>query len=404
MRNIWTRIDAVDDQLPEITWENFTAIAIHPDHPELVLAGSRPFGVHRSEDGGRSWRLANQGLERMLEQSLPDQRMYGINHKSLRFSPTDPSTLYLGLEQFGVSVSENGGLAWAFRNDGLSGFLNFNVISFAVAPGDGQVVFLGSDGGLSRSRDGGRNWELIEGRGLPGEGRGTSGSGTVYDIAFDPMNPQILYVIYYVVHTAQRVNPGGRFQSGVYKSIDQGETWAPANNGMDTNYISQRSSAPTQHRNSGWGIDVDPVNSNRLLAGTWNGIYLSEDGASSWRRVMDGIYRALVVRFDPFQRNIAYAGGLGFLLRSLDGGQTWRHFDVGLEQAPNSEFELLTVNDLAFSPRRVLYAATDSGVFKCDLNVEAGIHEYRGALSRQRASQGRFIEIRRADLARIRVW
>ncbi len=65
---------------------------------------------------------------------------------------------------------------------------------------------------------------------------------------------------------------------GLYRSIDGGTNWEPANIGFTS-----RGAA---------GISIDPSNANRVLAvgansgpSTWNGLYLSTDKGLSWTSV-----------------------------------------------------------------------------------------------------------------------
>jgi photosystem II stability/assembly factor-like uncharacterized protein len=55
--------------------------------------------------------------------------------------------------------STDGGMTWKAMNAGLA---SLNVRSLAVSPGDPKTVYLGTNGsGLYRSRDGGATWEPV---------------------------------------------------------------------------------------------------------------------------------------------------------------------------------------------------------------------------------------------------
>ena len=74
------------------------AILVHPDDPLIVFAGTQA-GVYRSEDGGDSWRsLCLPG---------PLQTVW-----SIALSPSDPETMFVGVEGFAIWRSRDGGATW----------------------------------------------------------------------------------------------------------------------------------------------------------------------------------------------------------------------------------------------------------------------------------------------------
>ncbi len=135
--------------------------------------------------------------------------------------------------------------------------------------------------------------------------------GTVVPLIFDPTNPQIVYA--------------GTFGSGVYKSLDGGNIWLPASQGLTNLYINS--------------LAIDPTQPSTLLAGTYKSqVYKSEDGGSTWYWSGTGMQEGAIVysiAIDPFDPTLVYAGtrGIsnngnppwsGILYQSIDGGSTWR--------------------------------------------------------------------------------
>jgi photosystem II stability/assembly factor-like uncharacterized protein len=153
--------------------------------------------------------------------------------------------------------------------------------------------------------------------------------GLGYDIRMQPDNPDIIYVT--------------DAHAGVHKSIDGGQTWFPANEGIQ---------APA------WGdvpifcLTIDPHDYNAIWAGTQNGghVYYSADAAQSWEARDAGIsFEGRSVRgitIDPNDSNIVYVatevadlvwmneGGYeefdsrharvkGEVYKSTDRGQSW---------------------------------------------------------------------------------
>lgn len=163
---------------------------------------------------------------------------------------------------------------------------------------------------------------------------------------------------------------------GLFRSLDGGATWEPANIG----YASRGCTA----------LAIDPGNNRRILAlgsnssaGEFNGLHLSEDGAASWREVFrppqplannDDVRQQLLfdpTSFDPDTRTSRVAfwsrarretaiwnppPAHPAFYRSDDGGATWRELP---------EARPLAGSWLAIDPASgALYAANEDGLFR----------------------------------------
>jgi len=117
--------------------------------------------------------------------------------------------------------------------------------------------------------------------------------GWINEVALDPGNPSTIYA--------------GTAHSGMYKSVDGGESWSAINNGIPGSSV--------------YSIAVSPSDSSVVLAGVANsGLYRSTNGGSFWSRVLSTW--AEDVAFDPQDSQIAYAAA-GQLYKSSDGGVNW---------------------------------------------------------------------------------
>ncbi|NKB68414.1 MAG: choice-of-anchor D domain-containing protein [Candidatus Latescibacteria bacterium] len=153
--------------------------------------------------------------------------------------------------------------------------------------------------------------------------------GPVTALAMRPGNEQIVYA-----GTAD----------GVFRSLDGGGNWAPANQGMSGRLVR--------------ALAVDPSRPLRLLAATDNGVFASLDGGDNWALASEDLagqgVAALVV--DPQDTLRVYAGTDQGFYFSDDQGQSWAPAGEGLAG--------LGVRTLAVESADTLwlYAGTEAGV------------------------------------------
>ena len=205
-------------------------VLVHPKTPRKLIIGT-PYGVFRSEDGGRSWTSSNTGLATIDNQFV----------SALVMDRSNPTHLLLGSES-GLFESEDGGKIWMSK-----GFTGIPVLDLRQDAFNSSVFYAGTeDHGVYRSTDKGRQWI---------RSRGKIEDETVYVVAVDPDRKGVLYA--------------GTFAHGVYKSTDGGKHWKNAGRGLQKK---------TVH-----ALAVYPKNSEVIFAGTaGSGIYTSSNGGKDW--------------------------------------------------------------------------------------------------------------------------
>lgn len=211
-------------------------------------------------------------------------------------------TIYIGSEGGNILKSTDEGITFVAVDQGLFGS---GVMSMVMDPNDPSVVYAGG----FKTTDGGVTW--IE-----------QGGGFGFSMVMDPTNPSIVYSGF----------------SGVEKTMDGGETWEPAAEGLGDAQI--------------FSLAINPFNPNVLFAGTTgDGAFKSTDGAATWTAIdIDSTVFGLLV--DPDDGNIVYAGSNGNgVYKSTDGGDSFAR--VG---SP----EVGVVFSIAKSGNR-LYAGTAGG-------------------------------------------
>lgn len=131
---------------------------------------------------------------------------------------------------------------------------------------------------------------------------------------------------------------GARYQ--VWRSDDDGDSWAIVNSGGDTSLPMIRT------------IAISPT--GRLLGGSTSGIVTSDDGGRTWRADTTSIRERSITSI-LIREGFIYVGTDRFgPFRSSDGGATWLQIPYGLDNP--------SVWALAGDARGRLYAGTTAGV------------------------------------------
>ena len=193
-------------------------IAICPDDPMIMLAGTSNERCSLSRDGGQSW-VACDG---------PNGRVIGFG-----FDRSRSGVVIFSGTQSGVWRSDDGGKTWREKTAGLPwkeihGFAigsnrasKLTVLYCTVVSKEEKGVF---KGGVYRSRDGGESWESAQGNGLNLETRKADeyayGPISQYEQIFTTdVNPLTVYVM----NTSTGFHPP--HSDTVYRSDDSGANW-----------------------------------------------------------------------------------------------------------------------------------------------------------------------------------
>ena len=266
-------------------------------------------GIYRSRDEGGTWLLANEGR-------------YVAAAIDLAINPTDPNELLLATDS-GLLRSRNGGRDWRVENDGISG----GVFSVAFAPdgrwalastatglyrlegdttwraipvpsvpprpgpivpaGTGDRVYLAGWRNLLRSDDWGSSWTTI-GAELPDE------AVRVLLVARQPR--ETIFAL-----------AGGQ----VWASVDAGGSWQRRDNGLPSGRVDTLTGG---------------AGSDRLWAGGADQLFRTVDSGASWQVASsplpdaDTAIRGIGV--SPDGRSIIVTSDRG-LYRGVDGGARW---------------------------------------------------------------------------------
>jgi photosystem II stability/assembly factor-like uncharacterized protein len=289
--NTWTRKGS------ELAGKDVLEIAIDPVDAAIMYAGTNENGCWKTENGGDGWVEKNTGLGDNMQLT------------AIVITPGDNSKIYAGTQGGGVYKSTDSAGNWAPFNSNLG---NLNVITLSlsesaqtlfagtlggggvfktqteaagwetvltaivveavlVSPHNPQLVFTGTNSGLFLSTDGGTNFPAT-----PIESRVTA-------ITSDPVHEGTFYV--------------GTQSEGLYKTIDNAETWTSAGNGLPDEEISS--------------LTIIESAPHVLYAGTKGGeIYRTGNGGNSWTSVSTGLPAgaAAALASKPSDQEVVFAG------------------------------------------------------------------------------------------------
>lgn len=143
------------------------------------------------------------------------------------------------------------------------------------------------------------------------------------DIAFDPNDPDVVYA-----SSGDRSTHAWGFRSihslGLFKSVDGGETWDMTG----LSWTSEEQAASGQYQMI-FRVLVDPLNSDRVYVGTNRGVFRSTNGGDSFELVQAA--EIWDMEFKPGTPRTIYAVGrtnnnTAGMFISRDAGDTWEQF------------------------------------------------------------------------------
>ena len=277
-------------------------------------------GIWKTNDGGSNWK------------NITD-KYFGGSIGAVAVAPSDETVLYVGEGENSLrgNVAEGLGGLWrsddagrSWKNLGLKE--GRHIIRIIVHPKDPNTVWVAVMGhlfgpneerGVYKTTDGGKTWKKTL---YINSQTGCS------ELVMEPGNPSVLYAgMWHVIRTPYSMESGGE-GSGLFKSIDGGETW--------TN-LSNKKGLPKGI----WGIvsvAVAPSNTDKiysLIENAGGGLFVSTDGGESWtltssdNNIRQRAWYYNKVFVDPKNENLVYCPNVEFM-RSRDGGKTFQSINT----------------------------------------------------------------------------
>ena len=194
--------------------------------PGVLYAGVEPAGLFVSRDGGLNWEGVD-GLNRHDSRDKWQPGLGGLCLHTIILHPSDSKRMWAGISAAGVFRTEDGGKTWMLANKGVrADFLPDKypevgqcVHKMAINSKEPQVLYQQNHCGMYRSADGGVTWDEMTG-GLP--------STFGFPLAVHPEDTDTVYLVP-LESDGNRVPPGGL---AVYRTKDGGQTWEAHRKGL----------------------------------------------------------------------------------------------------------------------------------------------------------------------------
>jgi photosystem II stability/assembly factor-like uncharacterized protein len=316
----------------DYTWElagptnvggRITDIAIHPDYPDVWYVGAATGGIFKTTDAGQSW-----------EHVFTDAPVISIG--DIAIDPENPDIIYAGTGEAnsssqsfvgnGMYKSTDAGATWQHIGLEESAYIARVVVDHS----NSQRVFAAATGtlfspnlqrGIYRSDDGGLTWD---------QKLFVTDSTAAIDIVQHPTDANTLYAAMWERMRGRSYRRSGGPTSGIYKSMDGGDTWTELTNGLpDDEYVGRIGLAIAQSAPSTVYAFYD---SHPTSYYSFKGIYKTTDDGASWSQTNDGNITDMnssfgwyfgQIRVDPADADRAYALGVA-LCRTQNGGASWQ--------------------------------------------------------------------------------
>jgi photosystem II stability/assembly factor-like uncharacterized protein len=296
------------------------SITVHPEEPNRVFIGTNNFGVMVSNDGGKNFAPTNDNFTSRFTYSITSDR----ENPSRLYATTHNTATGGGF----VFTSGDGGRTWQQSKN-----LDINRVSpYAILQdrNDSNIFYLGSNLGIFKSEDRGVNWTLITlpkpkpVKKAPAKGRKTARAKAKPVKAPEPTpaptpaepQPVIAFTEKVKVLSYTEDGKNGIFagtDKGLYRTYDMAKGW--------------------EKISLGEGIDENifvvysiPQQPETIWVGTaTSGVLVSRDNGETWSKVggaPDNVPVSSIV-IDPKRTDNVYVGTSQTFYLSRDGGKTW---------------------------------------------------------------------------------
>ncbi len=228
-----------EDDLAALTWREvgsaapsgrIARFAVHPDDTRIIYAASASGGLWKTVNAGTTWTPV---FEQQSTVSMGDVALTPGNPDIVWVGTGEQNSVRSSQFGDGVHRSDDGGATW--RHMGLTG--SRHVGRILIHPDDPDIVYVAALGslwgpneerGLYRTSDGGETWTRLL--------RPSTYTGVV-EVQMHPGNPELLFAATFQRERRMWSMVGGGDEGGLYRSDDGGDTWSRVGGGFPTSAV-----------------------------------------------------------------------------------------------------------------------------------------------------------------------
>ncbi len=322
-------------------------IDVENANPNTIWVGAAGGGVWKSINRGTSFKPVFDDYTQSIGTILIDQQR--------------PDTVWVGTGEVwtrnsvsvgtGIYRSYDGGEKWKFK--GLKN--SERIARIIIHPDNPDILYVAvlgalwgdsEDRGVYKTTDGGSSWIKLF---YQNPSTGCS------DLVMDPENPDVLYAAMWDFRREPDFFRSGGPGSGIYKTINGGESWEEVRNGLPETTLGRI--ALTIHP-----LETEAVYA--LVESEESALYKTVNGGSNWEKLSDQpqmgdrpFYYSLLVS-DPVEKDRIYKPGTQLWV-SKDGGKRFDNPSV-LGAGYHGDTHALWINP---NDNKELVLGTDGGVY-----------------------------------------
>jgi photosystem II stability/assembly factor-like uncharacterized protein len=359
------------------------SIALHPDMPNRVFIGTNNYGVMVSNDGGRNFVPTNDNFSARFTSSI-----VADNQTPERIYATTQNTATGGGFFF---TSTDHGKTWTpAKNLDVNHIVPFVTLQDKVNP---NLMFLGTNAGIFRSIDRGANWtQIVPPKPVVRPGSRRRGRLVRRTAAVTERNASM--------GSPDTVPPGklvpaltGRVKVLTYTTDGKNGIFAGTDKGLFRTYDIakgwEKIALATGLSDNIFAVHSSPQRPGTIWVGTaTSGVLVSHDDGKTWQKAGGAAENIPIssITSDPKRPDYIYVGTLQTLYLSRDGGMTWTRRGGGL---PLGNFTSILINP----------DNTDEVLVSSSLEADGGIFQSTDAGNKWKRIDGKEMK-----LASRRVW